>query len=590
MKNAKVKRQLNFVYYTAILIPILIIGTFLISNTYSLLTKHYQNQVDADNVRVKSILFDTTLNMYTISDDIFSDRELQSVLSERYPDKKASDRACNKYTKLTNSIKKNAFISSIELYVTNPTIHEYGSFKTVTSEVEDTAWYSAAMKQSDILWKSIQRIDFWNHPTQELCLIRRLPVFSTNEYAVLVIRLSNNYLKNRVQTSSMFQIAAVNSDPIFYSSRRDLEGSSKNIPIDYKQYPRQYSGEIAYEGKKGIAAMSTLLPYASKNQIHIYSIDFDAPGDVRNIMGYCLAIILISALLPLISIHFFTSKFSTRVETLRGEMHKASSGDYHTIDSFNGNDEISEAFSDLQIMIQSIKKMDSEMYESRFKAQVLENQQQKMEFKMLCSQINPHFLYNTLETIRMKAFTAGNTEVAKAIKLLGKSMHYVLENTGSSSTMLKNELDYIETYLAIQKLRFNDRVNYTLTVAENMNLEDYQILPLLLQPIVENSILHGLEETETGGRLSIEVMTKDNKYLLIHIFDNGQGMTVSELEQLTKDIQLGKKTGASRIGLHNINQRIKLYYGEAYGMEIKSQKNEGTLITLMLPLNNMLED
>ena len=123
-----------------------------------------------------------------------------------------------------------------------------------------------------------------------------------------------------------------------------------------------------------------------------------------------------------------------------------------------------------------------------------------MEFQMLASQINPHFLYNTLEMIRMKAITVGDTETATAIKLLGKSMRYVLDNTGIEYTTVVKELSHIETYLQIQKLRFGERVNYEIRSEEDINLNKIKILPLLLQPIVENAILHGLEEVESGGQ------------------------------------------------------------------------------------------
>jgi two-component system, sensor histidine kinase YesM len=271
-------------------------------------------------------------------------------------------------------------------------------------------------------------------------------------------------------------------------------------------------------------------------------------------------------------------------------MHKASKGDYDIIDKFNGDDELSEVFSDLKVMIQSIKERDARMYDAKIQEQLLKNQQQRMEFKMLVSQINPHFLYNTLETIRMKAFTQGNKDVANAIKLLGKSLHYVLENTGTTTTTLKNELDYIKTYLSIQKLRFEDKVNYTLNIHDHMDLEEYQILPLLLQPIVENSILHGLKDMEENGQIYIDVSMKDDEFLQIDIFDNGLGMGEEALSNLIDTIQTRKKNKTVHIGLYNINQRIKLYYGDSYGMKIKSRPKEGTLVSLTLPLHTTLED
>ncbi len=588
--NTNVKKQLNFIYVSALLIPVLIIGIFLIVNTRRLLLNHYQEQVEADNTRVKSVMFDVTTTVYNISDEIFADKNLQTLLATRYSTRQEAAKSCSNFTKLGNYIYKNTFISSIELYTTNPTIYEYASFKPVTKDILSTPWYQEASKRADILWKSLNSVDSWNNTSQELCLIRRIPIISTKEYAILVIRISNIYLKNRIQNNSLFTAITVNKDPVFYGSERNLSGNNLNLPIDYEQPLYQFSGQLTYENKESIANISTLHPYTSKDKIYISTLDFHALDDTANIIMVCSTIILIATIVPLVIITLFTNQFSSRIITLRGEMYKASKGNYNIIDSIPGDDELSQVFSDLKVMIQSITQMNAQMYEAKIQEQVLKNQQQKMEYKMLSSQINPHFLYNTLETIRMKSLTEGNRDVANAIKLLGKSMHYVLENTGTSSTTLKKELDYISTYLAIQKLRFNDRVNYTLTVPEDMDLEEYQILPLLLQPIVENAILHGLDETEYDGQICINVKTKDDELLLINIFDNGLGMTEEELNSLTDSVQAPRKTSASNIGLHNINQRIKLFYGDAYGVEIKSQPKEGTLVSLTLPLHNIMED
>ena len=206
------------------------------------------------------------------------------------------------------------------------------------------------------------------------------------------------------------------------------------------------------------------------------------------------------------------------------------------------------------------------------------------ELKMLQAQINPHFLYNTLESIRMKALTSGNREVANAIKLLGKSMRYVLENTGTSLVTLKKELDYVETYLQIQKIRFGDRVNYRIEVAGIPDLEEYLLLPLLLQPIVENAIVHGLEQVGENGQIDIRVDVPEDELLRIAISDNGCGMSTEQLETLR--IRMAQKTldRTASIGLCNINQRIRLYYGESYGMTIESIQGEGTCITLKIPV------
>lgn len=591
VRKTNVKKQLNSIYFTSLLLPILIIGFTLIYNAKTLLLDHYQNLVVSDNTRVKSIMFDVTTTAFNISDEIFMDKNLQSFLSTQYSSREEAYKSCSTYyNKLSKYITRNTFISSIDLYTTNPTICSYASIKPVTADISKADWYIQGSSQADAIWKSLQTVDYWNHTSQELCLLRRIPVISTGENAVLVIRISNNYLKNRIQNNALYNAVTVNKDPIFFSTRRTQSGKLLSYPIDYNSQLYQYSGQLPYEGKETIASISTLVPLNSKDKIYITTMDFNALPDCNHIILIITLIITLGSIFPYIFFNIFTRRFSARIITLRGEMHKASEGNYNIIDNFRGNDELSDVFSDLKLMIQSIKQMDSQMYESKIQEQMLKNQQQKMEFKMLASQINPHFLYNTLETIRMKALMEGNPGVANAIKLLGKSMHYVLENNGTSSTTLKKELDYISNYLTIQKLRFNDRVNYTLNVPDQMNLEECHILPLLLQPVVENSISHGLERAKYAGQITIDVQTQEDDLLIITISDNGLGMTEEELEQLNTDIQNARRKPNMSIGLYNINQRIKLFYGEAYGIKIESRPMEGTTVILTLPLHITMEE
>ncbi len=586
-----VKKQLNLIYLFTLLLPILIIGFTLLISSRRLLIDHYQTLVESDNTRVKSIMFDVTTTVNNISDDIFMDKKLQGFLETHYADESEAYKKCSTYYKyISDYIAKNTFLSSIDLYTTNPTIVSYASIKPATEDILVSDWYNAATRYADVIWRSLPSKDSWGNATQELCLLRRIPVISTGEYAVLVIRVSNIYLKNRIQNNTLSNTVTVNQDPVFFSTERSRSGNLLPVPVDYSNPMYKYSGQLGYESEKSIAQISTLIPYHSKDKIYILTMNFNAFLDITRILFTISLIILLGAVIPYLFFALFNQRFSSRIITLRSEMHKASSGNYAIIDTFKGNDELSEAFSDLKLMIDSIKRMDSNMYEEKIQKQILKNKQQKMEFKMLASQINPHFLYNTLETIRMKALMEGNTGVANAIKLLGKSMHYVLENTGTSSTSLQKELDYISVYLSIQKMRFKDRVNYKLFVSELLNPEECEILPLLLQPIVENSILHGLERAKYEGHIDIEVNTEGDELLIITIKDNGFGMTEEKLAELKEHINIPVHKPNMSIGLYNISQRIKLFYGEAYGLEIDSRPMEGTSVTLTLPLHVTMEE
>lgn len=362
------------------------------------------------------------------------------------------------------------------------------------------------MRASDSVtpfWTEEFTTDSFGNIQIALCLHTRIFLPQIQNYAVLNITVSNNHIRNRIGNSSLNTVLWLNKSEIYYcSQKKDIDSSLMGYVSGSNAY---YLGKIMQADRKVIGCISSLSTTYSKDMFYMASLDYDGYPHMQKITHTHFIILLLILITTSGFIYVYSHYFSRRIVTPRETMHNASQGNYHIADTFHGKDEISEAFADLNIMIRDILFKEASVYEAQLQTKELENQQQRMEFKMLSSQINPHFLYNTLASIRMRAIKAGNRDVATAIKLLGKSMRYVLENTTTSFTTLAKELDYIETYLAIQKMRFHDKTNYSLKLNRKINLNEYQIMPLLLQPIVENAILHGLEEVEQNGKIIIHI-------------------------------------------------------------------------------------
>lgn len=578
-----VKKQLHFIFFVAIFIPVVIIGLYLVYNTRSMLLDHYKNQCLSDNVRVKSMLLDMTSSIYNKSDDIASDQTLISMLSKNYSSKDQSEKAIISYDKITTTIARDPSIQNIRIYSMNPTLEKTEYIEGIDNTFKKSKCYQHFQKTSTPFWSAHQKEDSFGNTSVELCFHQKIFLPKIRSYAILVTTISNNQLKNRIENSSLKTVLWVGNRQFFYSS----DNPSTSLPsLSLNNYDQEkgssYVGKLKYDHERSIGAISNLSTTYSDDLFHIASIDTEGYKYIYRIMMTHCMIILLVLVTSLIFVSISSAYFSNRVIALREAMHDASCGNYHIIDNCSGEDEISDAFRDLNIMIQDIIEKETTAYEAKIKAQQLVNQQQQMEFKMLTSQINPHFLYNTLETIRMRALKAGNREVANAVKLLGKSMRYVLENTTLSFTSLDREMNYIETYLAIQKLRFHDRVNYSLRTTEGLDLSKYKIMPLLIQPIVENALLHGLEEVEENGRIVIHIQ-KVQKRLIIDVYDNGCGMDKEELEQMKQNMYDHPKDSSKSIGLANIYQRIQLYYGKEYGLKVDSEKGVGTIFTMTLP-------
>lgn len=587
LSKYKIQKQLNTIYIIAILIPIITLGTFLMVTTYRLLTNYHSKVIESDNLRVKTLLFDMTSQIYSISEDMVFQDDLQYLLADRGQSAEQMRSAVQQFTGFDNFKTNYAEIEDIRIYIDNDNACDFQQFAKVSDEIRETEWYQKAASQYSVFWYTMKDNDGKDH---KFSLVRKIPLTRAGYDAVLVLTISNNYLKNRIDTNDFLTFISIDDTEIFYGTKSNYLGESQPVDIDYSASYYYYIGPENIDGKKSMTIVSSMTLYQTDSKLYVTTVNTQAYSNTNLILGFCFMIILLATMLPAILTRMFTRQVTGRVTALREEMHKASLEEYDIVEVLPGEDEISQALSDLHVMVQKIKEKDCEMYETRLNEQKLKNEQQVMEFKMLSSQINPHFLYNTLETIRMKSLTEGNLEVATAIKLLGKSMRYVLENNGTSSTTLKNELTHIEIYLIIQRMRFSERMNYEIIVEEGMRLEEYEILPLLLQPIVENAVNHGLEEVEKYGLVTISVATQDEEYLLIDIEDNGMGMDTETLEALRRKLSVPNMKYTSSIGLYNIVQRIRLFYGEQYTMTIKSRLGKGTCISLRLPLKNIRDD
>ncbi len=204
----------------------------------------------------------------------------------------------------------------------------------------------------------------------------------------------------------------------------------------------------------------------------------------------------------------------------------------------------------------------------------------KSEFDTLQSQINPHFLYNTLDIIVWMIENEQKQEAVKVVTALARFFRISLSK-GKSIILVKDELEHVRNYLMIQQRRFKNKFTYRIE-ADPETLE-FASLKLMLQPLVENAIYHGMEFMMDGdGEILVEVRLREDG-LWFAVQDNGLGMTAEQVDSLlTKEVQVSSRRG-SGIGVKNVNERIHLYFGESYGLSIQSEPDEGTQIMIHLP-------
>ncbi len=282
-------------------------------------------------------------------------------------------------------------------------------------------------------------------------------------------------------------------------------------------------------------------------------------------MGIVYAIIAIFLML------FISIKITEPIVTMMKVMKRAENGELDVKLSITGKDEIGQLGNSFNNMIIKMKMLIDRLVEE-------ERLKKEMELEVLHAQINPHFLYNTLNTIRWMAKIQGAKSVSSALTALIKLL-MVSINFGKDMISLEEEIEYVKNYILIQRLRFNERFSVDYIVDEAC-MACY-VPKLILQPIVENSIIYGLKEEDSEGlQITIKAYRREDS-LIIEVNDNGPGIK----QEILKDILKSEKdvNKFSKVGLNNINQRIQLSFGDTNGIEIDSREKQGTSIIIMLP-------
>jgi two-component system sensor histidine kinase YesM len=249
--------------------------------------------------------------------------------------------------------------------------------------------------------------------------------------------------------------------------------------------------------------------------------------------------------------------------------------DLQTLMTSDNVDEITELGMSFNIMIGKIK----ELLDSKIREQ--ENLK-KAELRALQAQINPHFLYNTLDTIIWMAESKKTDQVVEIVSALSSFFRISLSK-GMDWITIGEEVERIRSYLIIQKMRYQDILDFKIEV--NEAVAENTILKLILQPLVENALYHGIKNKRQGGTIHVRARRRGEDEILLEVEDDGIGFTPEKLAQLRAELDddSGDIKLESGFGIGNVNKRIRLYYGKPYGLSVESEYTTGTRVTLVIP-------
>lgn len=291
---------------------------------------------------------------------------------------------------------------------------------------------------------------------------------------------------------------------------------------------------------------------------------------INNIMKIILLIgVIVSLIITSVISFIMASYVSNPIKELITIMGKVEEGSFNVRATSRSNDEIGDLGKYFNQMLQNL---------NTYMNKVIEKQQQLRitEIKMLQAQINPHFIYNTLDVIKWSAKLNQNKATVSVVTNLAKLLRFSID-CDEEFVSVQRSIDFINSYLAIQQIKFNNTFKVLINIDSDML--EYMIPRLILQPFIENAIVHGLRSNEdNSGIITIKGHVSDS-VIEFQIIDNGEGMTGEQIQEIAIN------TSDLHIGIHNVDQRIKMYYGDLFGVKIESEKNKGTKVMIILPVS-----
>ncbi|PWV88444.1 two-component system sensor histidine kinase YesM [Paenibacillus cellulosilyticus] len=580
--NMKIRTKLFLSLVLVVIVPVLIVGLFLTAQFREKVldeaVAQSLNNVDRIKQRTSQLLAVPIDVANTLYDD-----QLRRIANTSFANSVDVFRAYRDYTGIKSAKNLHKEIRSIRFYMDNPTLLNNWEFMKPNTSTQAAYWYKEAQDSPMALWYYFD--EETNPGDKYLNLVRRIDFLEYRTSGILVISLNRSELTSILMNEPYDTMIIDENNHIVASTCSADEGlalSDVNVGMTLDGF-KDGTYDTRVDGKQSKVVVESITPDLSRNGLRIVSV-IGIEGIVKdaNRIGMLgLMIMLFSFIVAILLISFVSKLLSNRMLQLSREMNKVASGNLNVALQLDGNDEVGQLARQFNGMMHSIRDLMEEVRESNEQQNLLKIKQKEIKLRMMASQINPHFLFNALESIRMKAHMNKQTEIAQTVKLLGTLMRKNLE-IGGSSIKLDDEIEIVRCYLEIQRFRFGDRLAFELDI-DPRSLH-VRVPPLIVQPLVENAVVHGLESKEEGGCVVIRTtMSKDRKTLIIEISDNGEGMTEERLEQLMESLDDMEDREGYRIGMRNVHQRLKLTYGELYALSLESTPDEGTQIRMTLP-------
>ncbi|MFE0559697.1 sensor histidine kinase [Paenibacillus sp. NPDC058910] len=574
LNNVRLRDKMLLMYFLAVFLPILVTNLIFYNVTSGSVREQRIQDITVALEQMKNEFRREVEDALEISSVFYTDIQLNEIVETVYDHPADYIEAYDTYLRriLNSGSAVYNSVSEITVYVDNPTLLYSGGINYIDDQVKEEAWYKA-IAGKNVTQPIVMRTGK-NGQLDSFSIIRSMNYFSSQDDHA-------KYLKIDMRMPSIRQIMS-------------------NLNVQGKVYLLSSAGNIEYTTDPQVDVIQGSVPYSgivhgdnflefhtdtfTTNNLNSWTIMAVTPEDVvlRDVhqsLRFVIVLTCLNFLLPTLVIVWISRSLNVRLVRILKHMKKVKNQHYDTIQEAEARDEIGQLTGEFNRMTLQLKSLINDVYVADIQKKNLELQRRHAQLNALQSQINPHFLFNALETIRMRSLMKDEDETAKIIHNMAKIFRNSLVWKKDMVT-LKEEVEFIHCFLEIQKYRFGDKIDYSVHApAEEGHL---QIPKMAIVTFVENASIHGIEPLKHGGRIEVHI-AREGQILICNIQDNGAGMSAEQVERIYRYLDTEDEMG-ERIGIQNVIYRLKLYYGSRFQFEIDSSLGQGTRVRLSIPI------
>ena len=580
--NLKLIYKMVLSYLILILVPIFVLTTIVFNRCADQLISNVSYSAEQGYEQTRSFLEYKLSKILLASNMIFTNQTVNDIMMRSLENYDLIEQISDmeKLRELLQSFEDKEDVYRVRLYVRDELVYSNDKVNIFPiSTAEQTDWYKRVMKNitTRVTFLSNEEIERYEDNALPLLSVAR-KVTNQQNYRESVGVFRVDFEKNKI--IDILQKADPTNDSVTFLLAEDgqIVASSGQIPESWKVTEKNsfLSGlvlgngsfqEIDVEGQTALAQacrlentewrMVTVVPYASLIK------------QINSLRAGSYALALIVSVVTSICAVFVSRSITVRVSRLAKRMKEIREGNTNVGISNNRKDEIGELYNNYNYLIGRINELLQQQYE-------MGQDLKSAELKALQSQINPHFLYNTLDMINWYGYKKEPEHINAVVTALAKFYKQSL-NKGSNIVTIEDELKHVFYYMQIQTLRFSGKIQMEMDCEDE--IKEYAIPKITLQPIVENAILHGILEKESRKGVIFIQGRRIGGRIILKVIDDGVGIDEEVLQELNGEM---KKEGKG-FGLANIQQRVQLLFGMEFGLHFMSEKGKGTTVELCLP-------